>query len=109
IARTKEAALRSMELNDHLPEAHLAQGAVLSILDWDWAAGERELLRAIQLAPGDASAHVAYGFQLACRRMLDAAVGEVETALQLDPASLFTNFALGWLHTVCGRQDEAVV
>ena len=40
--------------------------------------------------------------------MRDAAVSEVETALELDPASLVTNFALGWLHTVCGRYDEAV-
>lgn len=107
-ARMKEAALRATALKENLPDAHLAQGGVLSLLDWDWAGGERELQRAIQLAPTDPSAHVAYGLQLACRHMLDAAVSQVETALELDPASLVTNFALGWLHTVCGRYDEAV-
>ena len=108
-ARMKDAARRASELKDNLPEAHLAQGGVLSLLDWDWAAGERELQRAIQLAPTDPSAHVAYGLQLACRRMPDAALSELETALELDPASLVTNFALGWLHTVCGRYEEALV
>lgn len=109
IARMKEAALRATALKENLPEAHVAQGGVLSLLDRDWAAGERELQRAIQLAPSDPSAHVAYGLQLACRRMLHAAVSEMEIALDLDPASLVTNFALGWLHTVCGRHDDALV
>ncbi len=107
-ARMKEAAAQAAALNENLPEAHIAQGAVLSILDWDWAAGERELQRAIQLAPNDPSAHVCYGIQLACRRMLDIAVSEVECALEMDPASLFTNFALGWLYTAGGRYDQAL-
>lgn len=105
----REAAARAIALNDQLPEGHLAHGAVLSLLDWDWAGGEREMQRAIQLAPSDPAGHAAYGLQLACRHMFDAALTEVETALELDPASLFTNFALGWLHTVSGRYDEAVV
>lgn len=106
--RMKHAAAQAASLNETLPEAHIAQGAVLSILDWDWTAGERELQRAVQLAPRDPSAHVAYGLQLACRRILDAAVEELECALELDPASLFTNFAIGWLDTICGRYDEAI-
>ncbi|MGA2599138.1 MAG: hypothetical protein ABSH09_19355 [Bryobacteraceae bacterium] len=106
--RMKEAAEQATKLNDNLPEARVAQGAVLSILDWDWSAGEHELQRAIQLAPTDPSVHIVYGLQLACRRMLDAATAELETALELDPASLFANFALGWLHSVNGRYDEAI-
>lgn len=107
--RMKEAAEQATSLNENLPEAHIAKGAVLSIVDWDWAGGERELQRAIQLAPADPCAHIAYGLQLACRRMHDAALAELETALEIDPASLFTNFALGWLHAVCARYDEAIV
>ena len=36
-ARMKDAALRAATLKENLPEAHVAQGAVLSLLDWDWA------------------------------------------------------------------------
>lgn len=106
--RMKESALKATSLNEHLPEAHIALGAVLSILDWDWAAGERELQRAIQLAPDTPTPHIAYAIQLACRRMPEEAQTELECALELDPASLFTNFALGWLHTVRGRYDDAI-
>src|ERR1700691_6263752 len=41
--RMKEAAVRATSLNPSLPEAHVALGAVLSLLDWDWTAGEEEL------------------------------------------------------------------
>jgi len=106
--RMKEAALKAASLDASLPEAHVALGAILSLLDWDWAAGEQELEKAIQLDHHDPVGHIAYGIQLACRGQLDAAVSEVERALELDPASLFPNFILGWLYGVCRRYDEAI-
>ena len=106
--RMKEAALKALSLNTILPETHIALGSVLSILDWDWEAGERELQKSIQLDGHDPIGHIAYGVQLACRGMFDRAVVEVERALELDPASLFPNFVLGWLYGVCRRLDEAV-
>ena len=107
-ARTKEAAQKATSLDAFLPEAHVGLGSVLSLLDWDWEAGEQELQRSIQLDNHDPISHIAYGLQLACRGMLDQAVGEVERALELDPAALFPNFVLGWLYGVCRRLDEAI-
>jgi tetratricopeptide (TPR) repeat protein len=107
-AQIKEAAERAVELNDSLPEAHVARGTALSILQRDWQAGEREFQRAIQLEGRDASAHVAYALQLACRGMLRAANSELDRALELDPAALSTNFVLGWLLSVTQRHDEAL-
>jgi tetratricopeptide (TPR) repeat protein len=106
--RMKEAAVRATALNPSLPEARVALGAVLSLLDWEWAAGEEELQKSIQLDKSDPVGHIAYGIQLACRGEQDAAIGEVERALELDPASLFPNFVLGWLYGVCRRFDEAI-
>src|SRR6202040_3469801 len=93
---------------DGLPESHVAMGAMLSIFERNWAAGEREFQKAIQLNGHDSSVHVAYGLQLACRGMLSAAMMEIERALDLDPASLTTNFVLGWLRGVGGQYDEAI-
>ena len=45
----REAALKAIALNPLLPEAHVALGSVLSLLDWNWAAGEQELEKSIQL------------------------------------------------------------
>jgi tetratricopeptide (TPR) repeat protein len=107
-SRMKEAALRATSLNPSLPEAHVALGAVLSLLDWNWAAGEEELQKGIQLDKSDPVGHLAYGIQLACRGSQDAAVAEVERALEADPAALFPNFVLGWIYGVCRRFDEAI-
>jgi len=106
--RMKEAALKATSLNTMLPEAHLALGALLSIMDWDWTAGQQELEKSIQLDSHDPIGHIAYGIQLACRGMVDRALIEVERALELDPAALFPNFVLGWLYGVGRRFDEAI-
>ncbi|MGI8741231.1 MAG: hypothetical protein ACR2NN_01420 [Bryobacteraceae bacterium] len=102
------AALQASSLAPGLPEAHVAQGLVESAVDWNWDAGERSFQCAIQLDPRDPSAHLAYGIQLASRGMLKAALSETEAALELDPASLATNFILGWLCGISGRHDEAI-
>lgn len=106
--KMKDAALKATSLNPMLPEAHVALGAVLSLLDLDWVAGEQELAKSIQLDPHDPTGHIAYGIQLACRGRFDSALAEVERALELDPASLFANFVLGWLYGASGRFDEAI-
>ncbi len=106
--RMKEAALKATSLNPSLPEAHVALGAVLSLLEWNWAAGEEELQKSIQLDKSDPIGHLAYGIQLACRGAQDTAIAEVERALEVDPASLFPNFVLGWMYGVCHRFDEAI-
>ena len=106
--RMREAALKATSLNPLLPEAHVALGSVLSLLDWNWTAGEQELEKSIQLDGHDATGHIAYGILLACREKFEPAVAEVERALELDPASLFPNFILGWLFGVSRRYDEAI-
>lgn len=107
-ARMKEAAMRATSLNPSLPEAHVALGAVLSLHDWDWTAGEEELQKSILLDKGDPVGHLAYGIQLACRGEQNTAVAEVERALEADPAALFPNFVLGWIYGICRRYDEAI-
>ncbi len=106
--RMKDAALRATSLNPSLPEGHVALGAILSLYEWDWAAGEEEIQKGIQLDKGDPIGHLAYGIQLACRGAQNSAVAEVERALEVDPAALFPNFVLGWIYGICHRVDEAI-
>ena len=50
--QAKDAALRAVELDDTLAEAHGALGGALLLHDWDPDAAERALERAVALNPG---------------------------------------------------------
>src|SRR6185369_12100227 len=58
--KAEAAALKAVELDDNLAEAHLAM-AGRKIDAWDWAAAEREIKRALELNPNLVPAHNLYG------------------------------------------------
>jgi hypothetical protein len=58
--KARAAALKALELDDTLAEAHTSVGLVKFLYDWDWRGAEREFQRAIQLNANYATAHHAY-------------------------------------------------
>src|SRR6185295_16657288 len=85
--KAEAAALKAVELDDNLAEAHLAL-AGRKIDAWDWAAAEREIKRALELNPNLAAAHRLYGQYHANPRRREEAVAELERARDLDPLSV---------------------
>src|SRR5437773_5168014 len=59
-SKAKEAALKAIEIDDSLAEAHASLGFVHYHYDWDWAGAERELKRALQLNPQSAQSYTLY-------------------------------------------------
>lgn len=110
IPLAKSAALRALELDPTLAEAHSALADSLAIGDWDWAASEREFKKAIELDPNIAYVHVAYsGSFLTAAGRTDEAVAETARALEMEPVSLVNN-ALHVTSLVNARRfDEALV
>ena len=53
--------MKALEIDESLPEAHVALASPCCMLDWDWAGAERGFKRAIELDPNSADAHRAYG------------------------------------------------
>jgi eukaryotic-like serine/threonine-protein kinase len=89
--KAKEAALKALEIDDSLAEAHASMGYIKTFYDWDWAGGEKEFQRAIELNPTYASAHQQYAFALVIAGRFDEAGEEAKRAMQLDPLSLVVN------------------
>ncbi|MDQ5838618.1 MAG: tetratricopeptide repeat protein [Acidobacteriota bacterium] len=93
--KARSAALKALELDDGLAEAHASLGYVKHRYEWDWAGAEREFRRAIELKPGYATAHQWYGWYLICLGKSDEALAEFRSAQSLDPLSLYTNLTMG--------------
>ena len=107
--RAKEAALKALEIDDALPEAHIALAVVKTQYDWDWSGGESEFSRAIALNPSSARAHQAYGFVLLRETgRFDEAIAELKRALELDPLSILINRNLGGALLFARQYDQAI-
>jgi tetratricopeptide (TPR) repeat protein len=104
----KAAALRALELDDGLAEAHADLGLIKLQFDWDWLGAEQELKRAVTLNPNSSSAHLWYGLFLTLMGRPDEAVKETRSALELDPLTPSTSVQLGWVLYYARRHDESV-
>jgi TolB-like protein/DNA-binding winged helix-turn-helix (wHTH) protein/Tfp pilus assembly protein PilF len=86
--KARKAALRALQIDDNLAEAHTALALIVQNYDWDWQTAEKEFRRAIELNPNYATAHHWYAEHLMWRARFDEALQESEHARQLDPLSL---------------------
>jgi tetratricopeptide (TPR) repeat protein len=86
--KARAAALRAIELDDSLAEAHTSLASVAQNYDWDWSSAEKEYRRAIALNPNYATAHHWYAECLALQGRFDEAFSEIGKARELDPLSL---------------------
>lgn len=86
--KARTAALRALELDKSLAEAHASLALIKENYDYDWAGSEKEFRRAIQLNPQYATAHQWYAESLSWQGRFQEAFAESELARQLDPLSL---------------------
>ena len=86
--KARVAALRALQIDDTLAEAHTSLALITENYDWDWQTAEKEYRRAIQLDPNYATAHQWYAEYLTWLGRFDEAFRESERARQLDPLSL---------------------
>jgi len=108
ISEAKSAALRAIELDPTLAEAHVALGHIRLWLDWEWAGAEIEFKQGIALNANSALAHDQYAMYLAAMGRLGEAISEARRAQTLDALSPIVNTDLGWCLLYAGRGSEAV-
>jgi serine/threonine-protein kinase len=93
IART--LALKALEIDSLLAEAHVSIAAINYWFDWDWQSAENEFRLALELNPGYATGHHWYGAFLGDIGRYDESITELKTAINLDPISWIINASLG--------------
>ncbi len=105
----KAAALRALEIDDTLAEAHLRLGWGKMRFDWDWSGAESQYKQALRLGPSSAEAHAEYGEFLMLMGRCDEAKAEIKQAQELDPLSAHSSRIMGvafWHSRQYGRAIE---
>ncbi len=106
LPKAEAAALRALELDEGLAEAHTALAGVYG-LQWRWAEEERELHRSLEINPRFARAYHAQAFYFVTMGRHQEAIAAIRQALELDPLNLVINTDLGVILSNAGRHDEA--
>jgi serine/threonine-protein kinase len=89
IPQSKAAALRALQIDPDLAQAHASYAKVVAEYDWNWSDADREYRRSIELNPNVALTHYQYG--VACLTPMgrfDEAINEQKRALELEPLSV---------------------
>jgi len=107
VADAKAAAVKALQLDSNLGEAHASLGVLLMLYDWDWPNAEKQYKRAIELNPNYETAHSWYGMSLLAMGRKQEALAELQIAHQLDPVALLTNYIQGMGLYAMRQYDDA--
>ena len=108
IPKTDAAAMKALDLDATLAEPHAALGLSKYAHQWDWAGGETELKRAIELNPNYPTSHHWLSVCLLQQGKLEEAFSEIRRALELDPLSPIINLNVAENLYVMQHTDQAM-
>ncbi|MBP1659362.1 MAG: Adenylate cyclase [Candidatus Aminicenantes bacterium] len=108
-SKMKEAALKALEKDDTLGEAHGFLAVAYLHHDLNWAEAEKEFKRAFVLNPSLAQIHHLYAHYLMAMNRIDESLSEVRLAEALDPFSWDKSQCFGWHCLFAKGYDDAVM
>jgi eukaryotic-like serine/threonine-protein kinase len=106
--KAKAAALKALELDDTLGEAHCSLGFFRLLYDWNFPAAEREFKKAIRLSPNYPNAHDGLGFYFKAVGRHVEAIEKGRQVQRLDPLSPFAHISLGYAFYFARDYDKAI-
>lgn len=104
----KEAAIKALELDESLAEAHATLGRVRMYYDYDFSGAEKEFLRAVELDSNAAEVHHFYSHYLTTVGRMDESLAESHRALELDPLNVRLTEHLAWAYFYARQYDQAI-
>lgn len=108
LPKAKAAAVRAVEIDGGLSEAHVSLGLLKVHYDNDWPGAEVEFKRALDLNPETSLAHKRFGECLMLTGRFNEALAEYKKALNLNPLSLQANVMLGTNLSLMGQHKRAI-
>lgn len=106
--RARDAALKALQFDPQLAEAHLAMGMVRAYYDWDFAGAEESYLRALSLNPSLLGGHYHYAWLLELQQRNDEALLHGRLAKELNPLSAFYSAWLAYQYLEAGETRLAI-
>jgi serine/threonine protein kinase/tetratricopeptide (TPR) repeat protein len=107
-SKMKKEAMKALDIDDRLAEAHLELAGSLGWGDWDWEAAEESFLKAIELKESYPETHQLYGQFLVYMGRTEEGIEELRKAVEMDPLSPPRNAFLGFGLILARRFDEAI-
>jgi adenylate cyclase len=108
-SKASEYAIKALELDDNLAEAHASMAMALGVQGWDWKGSEKEYRHALDLNPSYASAHHWYAVHLLqAQKRWQENLQQMQEAARLDPFSAVIGTNLGWALFLAGRREEGI-
>jgi eukaryotic-like serine/threonine-protein kinase len=105
--QAKQAAIRALEIDETLAEAHAALAFTNLCYDWEWFAAEQRFRRSIELNNNYGPAHQWYSNLLAAQGRFDEAIAEIKRALEINPLSLMDRSITGWTYYHARQYERA--
>jgi tetratricopeptide (TPR) repeat protein len=109
-AKARSAALKAIDLDNTLGDAHALLGLIKHVFEWDLRGAELEFQRAVKLSPNIRDIYQSYSLYLAEAGRFSESIAGYRRALELEPASPANLYNLGQNgYCTAGRFDEAIV
>ena len=106
--KAKAAALRAIEIDDTLAEAHAVLGFTIFWYEWDWASAEAHYRRGLELDPRSVDLRYHYAHLLSNIGQHEKALTVIKLARDLDPLNFTINAVEGQILFFAGKADEAL-
>ncbi|PYX29843.1 MAG: hypothetical protein DMG80_13495, partial [Acidobacteria bacterium] len=106
--QARTAAMKAIELDPTLAEAHASLAYYNLYHAWDWEEAEKEFKRAVELNPNYATAHEWYSYYLSAMGRFDEAWTEIQRARELDPLAVIISTDIGFNYFYRHDYDGAI-
>jgi len=104
----KQFAIKALEKDPNLAEAHATLGFILCYIEWEWEKAEEELMESIRLNPNYAFARQIYSQLSDIKGNSEKARNQIDIALELDPLSPIIHYISATLHYNEGNFSESL-